>query len=79
MRTKKINVMAKIILNYDAKNIVAKKLLEGILATDLFKVEDLEKNTPNHTTIEAMKEVEAGNTIKYKSIADFKKRVLCTK
>lgn len=35
--------MAKITLNYDPKNIAAKKLLQGILSTNFFKVESLPK------------------------------------
>lgn len=62
--------MATVTLEFDAKNVAAKKLLDAILATGLFS-----KAKKSNGIDEAIEELQSGKTTTYKSFKDFKENV----
>jgi hypothetical protein len=67
--------MARIILEYSARNSVANKIIEIILAMDnVFKVKTCEKTGGISLTRKAMQDVENGNVITCESYEDYLKR-----
>ena len=57
--------MAKVTLEYDGRNVIAKKALDFILSLGVFKAE--EDHYPNAETIEAINELKAGKGKSYSS------------
>lgn len=62
--------MATITLNFDARNVASKKLIDAILSTGLFKAEKTIKGLD-----EALSEVKEGKTVKCSDFNDYKKKV----
>ena len=69
--------MATITIQYDARNISIRKLLEVIvsLGGKVEKPSKVEEKTGYDATVQAIKEVKEGKVVRYKNLNDFKKRM----
>lgn len=67
--------MAQITLEYNARNRVANRIIEIIMAMDeVFKIKTPIKTTNANHTLEAIQDVESGDVITCNSYEDYLKR-----
>ena len=69
--------MATITVQYDARNVSIKKLLEQIvsLGAKIEKSAKAKEKTGYDATLQAIKEVKEGKVVRYKNFNEFKERM----
>ena len=66
--------MATITLEYNARNSIAKKIIEIIMAMDIFKVKTTVKTSNIDLTRKTIQDVENGNVVTCASYEDYLKQ-----
>lgn len=66
--------MKTVTLEYDGRNVIAKKTLDYILSLGVFKVKEKKESVLPKETLQAIREMQSGDVVVCTSMDDYKRK-----